>query len=165
MVYMRVGIENRLYRIVSHILLQQFKRCLRTLYRHQGIIDNPAGVSLDKGDIGHIISPDLIDPVHHFKQSVDMIQLRVPPQAGICAVRRILIQKCVSILTPCHLSGVCFDLQAVRCRDQAALCIFQFPFVIKVQQRVNLLIRVNCILRRLLRIRIQVGAFFRHCCA
>ena len=70
--------------------------------------------SLDESDVGHVIAADLIDPVHDLKQAVDVVQLRVSPQAGICGIRRVLVQERIGILAPGDLTCVRLDHQAVR---------------------------------------------------
>ena len=155
MVHVRVGIQNRLDRIVPDVFLYQLIRRLGALHRHQGVIDDPARLALDKGDVGHVVAADLINPVHDLKQAVDVVQLGVSPQAGIGGVRGILIQEGIGILAPCHLAAVGFDHQAVRCDDQAALGVFKLALVVKVQQRIDLLVGIDGILAGRLRVRVQ----------
>ena len=156
-----MGIEYGLDRVIAQVFLHQIEGGLGAFHRHQGVVDDPAGVALDEGDVGHVVAPDLIDAVHDLEQAVDVVELGVAPQAGIRGVGRLFIQEGVGVLAPGHLAALRLDLQAVRSRDQAALGVLKLAIVVEIQQRVDLLVRVDGVLGRFLRVRRQPEALRR----
>lgn len=142
MIHMGMRDQDGLYRPLSQILLHKLHGSGGTWYSHGSVIDDPAGFPLYQGEIGHIIAPYLIDPVHHLKQTIYMIVFCILPQAGIHCVRSLLpgFQKVIGLLAPDHMTVLRHKLQTLRCVDEASSGKLCLPLIREIQNPVKAVI-------------------------
>ena len=158
MVNVRMAVDDRSYRQLSQLLVDERLRCLSTFHRHQRVKHDPAAVPTHEGDVGHVVAAHLIDAIGDFKQAIDVVHLRVTPKAWIGGVRRLgILQEAVGILAPDDLAIFVSDFQRFRCRDQPFFRKFHFLIVVKIQQVVNVGVGFGGDVRRALGVRRQLS--------
>ena len=140
---MGVAVYHSLNGQNAQIFVDQLQRRLGAFRGHQRVKDNPAGVTLDEGDIGQIIAPHLIDAVAYLKQTVDVVKLGVSPQTGVGCGGRIAVQEIIGLLAPNQFTLRIPDFQSFRAGNQAAGGVVKFRFVLKVQQGIHLLVGIR----------------------
>ena len=106
MIHVAVGDDNSLNGTLAQILLHQLHGGPGTLYAHQRVKDDPAGVTLDQGQVRHIVAAHLVDALPDFKQTISVIAASVLPQAGVDGIRSLLVvaQEAVRRLVPDHVA-------------------------------------------------------------
>ena len=164
MVGVRVRNDDGLDRIFAQIFLYQLHCRLTAFHAHQCVEDDPACVTLDNSEVGHVVAPYLIDALADFKKSVDMIVLRVFPQAGVHAVGSlfVIVQKSIGFLTPEDVSLLILQFQCFRRIDQAACCELIFLFIVEIKLIINCGI---CLSRKICgRLDFGIQSEIRFCC-
>jgi hypothetical protein len=58
----------------------------RCLFGGERVDHQPPGVATEEGDVGDVVTTDLVDVFAHFEETVVMVQLGVTPQAGVHGV-------------------------------------------------------------------------------
>ena len=158
MVNVRMAVDDRSHWQLSQLLVDERLRCLGTFHRHQQVKHDPAAVPAHEGDVGHVVAAHLIDAIGDFKQAIDMVHLRVTPEAWIGGVRRLgVLQEAVGILAPDDLALCVRDFQRFRCRDQPLLRKCHFLIVVKIQQIINVGVGFGGDVRRALGVRRQLS--------
>ena len=162
MVGVRVRNDDGLDGKLAQIFLYQLHCRLTALHAHQCVKDDPACIALDNSEVGHVVAPYLIDALADLKQSVDMIVLRVFPQAGVHAVGSlfVVVQKSICFLTPDDVPILVLQFQCFRRIDQAACCELIFLFIVEIKLIINCGICLSCKFRGRLNFGIQTKIRF-----
>jgi hypothetical protein len=83
MVNMAVGEQNRANRLFPQVFTGKQKGFAGRFPCGKRVHKDPASATLDDRHIGQIVTPDLVNPLLHFEQTVDIIEGRLSPEAGI----------------------------------------------------------------------------------
>src|SRR6056297_1643689 len=68
---------------LAEYFIGQRERGTAGLLNGKGVDNDPARVALDNGHVGKIQAADLIDAFLHPEETVDIVQPRLPPEAGV----------------------------------------------------------------------------------
>jgi len=116
-----VSVDHRDHGSVTTMLPIQRQRRRGGLRRDQRVYDDHTGVTLDKADVGQVVTPDLVDPRGHLEQALLGHQHRLAPQARVHRVRRIAGEKVgVGPVVPHRLAAIVAD-NRLACRDEPPL--------------------------------------------
>jgi hypothetical protein len=99
----------------------------------QRVHQNPAGLALDQRDVGQVETAKLVDPLGHLEQAVDVVQLGLPPQAGIDAVRGVALDEGIVLHVPQDPAIGIGDLERFLAGNQAAAGVLEVLLVAERQ--------------------------------
>src|SRR5215470_2458739 len=85
------------------MLIVQVQRSLRRFHREKGVYHDQSRVALQNGHVGKVDAPNLINPLDDLEQPVLMVELRLPPEAGIDRVGRRSFEERIILLAPNHI--------------------------------------------------------------
>ena len=88
-----VGEDHRHHRRGVEMLARQRERGAGGLDAGQRIHDDPAGLAADHRHVGEVVAAHLVDAVGDLEEPVDVVERRLPPEAGIGARRRFPCSK------------------------------------------------------------------------
>ena len=99
---MRMGDKDSFYRSFAQILFHQFLCSPCHLTPHAGIENYPTRVSLNEGNICHIIAADLIYSVRYLEKPICVVVDDIFPQARVHGVGSMvcIFDKSKCILAP-----------------------------------------------------------------
>ena len=105
------------------------------LLAHEHIKHDPAVFGTDERDVSHIVTPDLVNTLAHFKEPGITVEQGIPPQAGIGSIRRLgkFFHKIVTRRVPDHMPVFAANHQSGRRFQQPPQRIFLFRLVVKVK--------------------------------
>ena len=83
MIRMRVREDDRNNRLAGTVLVIEFHACFRGLGRKQRIDDDQAGVGFHDRHVRVVEAPDLVHAVGHLEETMEIVELRLTPQARI----------------------------------------------------------------------------------
>ena len=117
-VYVTVGVDDRSDRPITTVGAVQTERRRCSLGRDERIDDDHAPLPLDEGDVGQVEPTDLVEAGHDLEQTLDRVQLRLPPQAGIDRVGGVTVQEGVGVVVPDDASVGIPDDSGLKGRDK-----------------------------------------------
>src|SRR5262249_37767910 len=85
------------------MLIVQVQRGLRRFHREKGIDHDQSRIAFQNGHVGKVDAPDLINPLDDLEQPVLMVELCLPPEAGIDRVGRRFFEERIILLAPNHI--------------------------------------------------------------
>ena len=126
---MAVAVDDRHNRAPTLVFRNQLIGGPRRLCGHKRVEHDPAGLAADEGDVGEIVSSNLVDAVRHLEQAGEHVEAGVAPEAGVHTVRRRGVRRDegpVLLKGPgWPLSIVARDGEGHRAVDQAAAGILE----------------------------------------
>jgi hypothetical protein len=84
------------------MLIVQVQRGLGRFHREKGVDHDQSGIAFQNGHVGKVDAPNLINPLDDLEQAVLMVELRLPPEAGIDRVGRRSFEERIIFLAPDH---------------------------------------------------------------
>ena len=139
MISMGMAVDHRFDRIITQLLFDQFKSRPSGFGHRQHVEDDPAGLALDEGHIGQVVTAHLVDAVGHLIETVLHVQGRLALQAGMDTVVILaLLQKIIAAELPDHVTFAVFDFEPLRPLEQALVGQGKIPGVSKRQCRPKL---------------------------
>ena len=87
---MGVGVNGSKYGLVGNVLLHQFQSVPGCLDSGEYVDDDESVFSFDKSRIGLRLTPNLVHTIGYLEEPPDIVQLGVPPKAGVRGVRRLV---------------------------------------------------------------------------
>ena len=121
---MGVAVDDGKHWPLAELRGHEVVRCLGRLSRDQRIEHDPAGVTLDEGDVREVEPAHLIDAVRHLEQAVLHVELRVAPQARVHRIGRRLVERdefLVALQVPDDRTRGILDRERLGRTDEAAL--------------------------------------------
>ncbi|MDZ7826061.1 MAG: hypothetical protein U5R48_08665 [Gammaproteobacteria bacterium] len=101
------------------MLVDQLQRGAGRLGGDQRVDDDPAAFAADEGDVGQVVTADLVDALGDLVQAVQLIEARLAPEGRVDAVRRLALDEVVGGQVPGGAAGVGGDDEGVGAGDQA----------------------------------------------
>ena len=129
-----VGEDHRADRLRAERLLDQSPRGGGGLLRGQRVDDDPAGLALDDRHVRDVVAAHLMDAARHLEQAVQIVELRLAPQARVHARGCFAGEERVGRRVPDD-APFALDHEAVFVRDEAALRVGHVGGVVERQRR------------------------------
>src|SRR5262245_19203823 len=85
------------------MLIVQVQRGLSRFHREKGIDHDQSRIAFQNGHVGKVDAPNLINPLDDLEQPVLMVELRLPPEAGIDRVGCRFFEERIDFLAPDHM--------------------------------------------------------------
>src|SRR5215468_5619949 len=85
------------------MLVVKVQRGLRGFHREKSIDHDQSGIAFQNGHVGKVDAPNLINPLDDLEQPVLMVELRLPPEAGIDRVGWRSFEERIIFLAPDHM--------------------------------------------------------------
>src|SRR5262249_3531998 len=97
-----MGVDDGDDRSSWTMLIVQVQRGLRGFHREKGVDHDQSRIAFQNGHVGKVDAANLINPVDDLEQPVLMVELRLPPEAGIDRVGRRFVEERIILLAPDH---------------------------------------------------------------
>lgn len=116
---------------------------------HERIEHDPAGIACHERDVGHVVAAHLVDAFDHFEEAVQVVELRVAPQARVGGSGRFggravgSVEKRVGLLAPDHLAALVGQFERFGRCDEVSAGEIAFALVGKVEEGVHGLVGVG----------------------
>ena len=114
MVGMAVRRQNGFNGALAEMAIDQLHRRIHGFGGGQRVNDNPTGIAFDESHIGEVIAAHLVNALGHFKQAMNGIEARLPPQAGVHRVGARAVEIFEIGHVPDHAAGRVFNHQRFR---------------------------------------------------
>jgi hypothetical protein len=154
-----VGIDHRNHRALAELFIDELQSRGRGLLGGQRVEDDPAGLALDEGDVGEVVSAHLVDAGHHLIEAVVHVKDGLALEGRVDAVEILsLKQPLVAPHVPGNMAGLCHDLLVRRRGDEAFLLFLEVPFILEGKAGPQFLLHLHRVLRRHLALGVEVFA-------
>ena len=110
------------------MLINQFHGSPRGFLGCQRVENNPAGITLDEGDVGQIESAHLVNTFHHLVQPEIHVELALPMQGGVNAVEPLILkEELVAVHVPGYVASIAHDFPRLGSRNKTLLLLVKIP--------------------------------------
>ena len=127
--------DHRGDRLRAERLLDEPPRGGGRLARGERVDHDPAGLPLDDRHVRDVVAAHLVDAARHLEQAVQIVELRLAPQARVHRGGRVAVEESVRGRVPDARARLARDHETRLVRDQAALRVREVGRVAERQLR------------------------------